>query len=487
MARGEPQVDDEGELIVPPSAVAKNSGVVASQHRIARFRGRPMLMVEEPYPHFVPLHRERFDQIAYTLLGGQSRSKMGDVFAYLSNTAEDLTDHDHLILFGVPGTAGGASVWDMNTLETLAMGSENSAIWRSPYAKIPAMNSVNERLPFIMQLAGGDPELYDDIMQSLAPLVMAKKPDGVIWWVGDGANGKSTLMDAIYQIFPGQLSSITVKRLTDGRDTPSLNGTLGNVVKESSEGRIDDTEIYKSIGTHEDFRVHKFHSQDDITIKGNLHHIFSANNIPAFNDKGFSARRRTFIIPFTQRFESDPSFEEKTFTPEMFGQLIYEMCKYARIVADQGYRYKFSGITRAAKAEYDSEANSAEEYARELISQGVVAFDSLNPVRVDYENWCADNGFVPLGVGNLKRAVMALSFERLSYRMGGSTGKHWRLPNFTSADLKPMGMGRPGFFTVDGFQPTVPEPEPEPEVPDFEQPQPEEPIEQPRSRLKGEW
>jgi hypothetical protein len=440
-----------------PSLVIAASLAVASQYRIARFRGRAMLLEEEPYPHFVPLHKERFDRIAYPILGGLSRSKMSDIFSYLANTVEDLSPFDRYILFG-SGTSN-PQIWDTQELRFDPDVDPEQAIWRSPYAAAtPAQPADHPRSSFVTSLAGGDEELYDDIMQSLAPLVMGAKPDGVIWWVGDGANGKSTLMDAIYKIFPGQLSSITVKRLTDGRDTPSLNGTLANVVKESSEGRIDDTEIYKAIGTHEDFRVHKFHSQDDITIRGNLHHIFSANTIPVFNDKGWSARRRTFVVPFTQRFESDPTFERRTFTPEMFGDLIAEMCRYAVRLHEQGYRYKWSAITLGAKEEYDTEANSAEEYAKALIAEGVVGFDNFTPVRQDYDNWCADHGYVALGVGNLRRAVQSAGFERISYAQeNGKIGKHYRLRTVGAGDLAPLSVGRPGLYTVPGFAPEEPE------------------------------
>lgn len=463
----------------PNSIVAKSAENIADGYRVVRFRGRPMVEVYEPFPHFVPLHKEMFDRIAYPILGGVSRSRMGDVFAYLSNTAEDLTGVDHYILFGrteigddgeIVGQHKDAvtTVWDTDGLSMAQHIPPNQAVWRSPYAKIPMNDPEGDsRVPFVLQLAGGDAGLYDDIMQSLAPLVMKRKPDGVIWWVGDGANGKSTLMDAIYKIFPGQLSSITVKRLVDGRDTPSLNGTLGNVVKESSEGRVEDTEIYKSIGTHEDFRVHKFHSQDDILVSGNLHHIFSANQIPTFNDKGYSARRRTFIIPFTERFTSDPTFEEKTFTPEMFGRLITEMCKYAIRLKQQNYRYKWSAKTLAAKADYDAAASNAEEYARYIIARGLVAFDSYNNIKMDYENWCADVGYVPLGITNLRRAMTALGFERISTREEDErVGKQYRLPNFEARGLQQMGVQSPGLYTVPGFE-TPDEPKITPPVPEF--------------------
>jgi len=412
---------------------------------------------------------------------------MNDVFAFLGNTAEDLSGNDHLIAFGLEEASDNGFyhesaltvVWDMDALEMRSDQKPTDCIWRSPYGKISA---GGKRLKFIMDLANNDEGVYDDIMQSLAPLVMARKPDGVIWWIGDGANGKSTLMDAIYKIFPGQLSSLTVKRLVDGRDTPSLNGTLGNIVKESSEGRVEDTEIYKAIGTHENFRVHKFHSQDDIEIQGNLHHIFSANTIPSFNDKGFSARRRTFIVPFTNRFDSDPTFEQKTFTPEMFGQLITEMCKYAIRLRAQGYRYKWSAQTLSAKLEYDTEANNAEEYAKYLVSQGVVAFDSYTPIKADYESWCADNGFVPLGLTNLRRAISTVGYDRRSIKDDERVGKRYVLPNIVPGDLQTMGLGRQGMYTTHGFtpEPSVAE---KTEVPEFEKPKDDEPPD----IIDGKW
>lgn len=483
------------------SVVQVSAGVVAQVKRIARFRNRPMVMMDDPFPHFRPLHKEMFDRIAYPILGGQSRSRMSDVFAYLGNTAEDLSHNEDLLLFGLEDPSDGSyadagyyhqeattRVWDMDTLEWIDV-DPSQAVWRSPYGVIPTEKPV----PFILSLAGNDQGLYDDIMQSLAPLVMAKKPDGVIWWVGDGANGKSTLMDALYKILPNQLSSITVKRLVDGRDTPSLNGTLANIVKESSEGRIDDTEVYKAIGTHENFRVHKFHSQDDIEVRGNLHHIFSANTIPTFNDKGYSARRRTFIVPFTQTFESDPTFEERTFTPLMFGQLIHEMTRYAVRLRDQGYKYKWSAQTLSAKADYDSDANNAEEYAKHIIQEGVVGFDSFNPVRMDYENWCADEGYVPLGITNLRRALGTLGFERMSVKHGERVMKMYRLPVVSNpGELQPLNLGRPGLYTIAGFAPKPEEVAP----PTFEQPaepddqdDPEPVTDEPKKPtiLNGRW
>jgi hypothetical protein len=458
---------------------------VLGKWRIVRFHKKLFIWEDDAdsFPHYRLLDMDTFKRICYPEAGGVARSKITDVYELVTAAADDLTSNDHLINFGMevadatmhPELTGFDAyfpvnhkrcVWNTQSLMWEYGTDDANVMWRSPYprvrVKLPDTDGYDDSpLPFIMQLAGGDRALYDDIMQSIAPLVMAKKPDGVIWWVGQGANGKSTLMDAIYRIFPGQLASLNVKRLVDGRDTPTLNGKLANVVKESSEGRIEDTEIYKCLGTHENFETHKFHSQESMTIKGNIHSIFSGNSIPVFADKGHSIRRRTFIIPFNQVFESDPDFERKTFTPEFFGRLINEIARYAKRLEKQGYRYIWSAATTGAKELYDREASNAEEYAKTLVNDDhVVAFYNYNPVRMDYENWCAEEGFPPLGIGNLKKAMALVGFERVSNRAeNGSVSKIYRLNTVEGNEsLQQLGMGRPGLLVRSGYQVT-PEPE----------------------------
>lgn len=453
------------------TAVAVQAKEVTQGYRFVSFRNRPMVLVDDFFPHFIPLSKERFDKLAYPILGGQSRSRMQDIFSYMANTAEDVTQFDNLLAFGNPtidesGEGHDVMIWDTKACSWVTQSANlySNTVWRSPYSPLQADNytynadASTPKLQFILDLALQDEGVYDDIMQAMAPLIMDRKPDGVIWFVGDGANGKSTLMDALYRIFPGLLASITVKRLEDGRDTPSLNGVLGNVVKESSEGRVEDTETYKSVGTHEDFQVHKFHSQDSITINGNVHHIFSANNVPIFNDKGFSAKRRTFIIPFDARFESDPSFEDKTFTPEFFGALVKEMAKYASRLRKQGYKYQWSERTRNAKAEYDEDANNSQSFVTYMVEElGIVAFNSYNPVRLQYESWCMDNGQIPLGITNMRRAIKLAGFDRRSFRPeNGVISKRYALQAASINKLEPAGLSYPGLFREPGWTETHP-------------------------------
>lgn len=263
---------------------------------------------------------------------------MNDVFAQVCNTADSLNTYDRYILFGA-GTSR-QTVWDMERLEVRTDIFPDDCIWRSPYALLP----VTKPIKSIMDLAGGDMGLYADIMQSLAPLVMAQKPVGVIWWIGGNMDGKRALFDALNKIFPDQLTGLTVKQLNGGRsNTPLLNGALGNVAVDSG-GQITNTEIYKSIGTHENFFMHRWHSQGGITVLGNVHHIFAANYAPRFYTRNLSIDRRTHIVPFNQASNTH-SMPPNNF----YGQLLAEMCRYAEIIKQQNYRYDWSDATPALK------------------------------------------------------------------------------------------------------------------------------------------
>lgn len=311
---------------------------VLTRHCIARFRGNAMVKTRKPYERFAPMSKDVFDQIAYPLVGGMPRSRMNDTFAYVSSVARDITANDHYILFGA-GTSS-QTVWDMERLEIRTDIFPDDCVWRSPYAPIPTTKPIK----LILNLAGGDEGVYSDIMQSLAPLVMAIKPDGVIWWIGEDVRGKSILTDALNKIFSDQLTSLTVKQLNGGRsNTLLLNGVLGNIAVDSG-GQITNTQIYKSIGSHEDFFMHRWHSQGGIVVRGNVHHIFSTDHAPTFYTRNLSIDRRTHTVPFSRAGNT-----QATSPNNFYGQLIAEMFRYAVRLRRQGYCYEWSRATPAPK------------------------------------------------------------------------------------------------------------------------------------------
>ena len=356
MRLGETTINNqiEREYLTPIESSAKT---LTDQYRFCRYNDQVMIEKHEPYGHFVPMPKERFEEIAYTLLGGISRSRLNDVFEYLISTVPDLSHNNRFILFGnLADSKKHVTVWDTNGLKLRGDVLSEDCVFRSPCpVKSHTLTTNSKPLPFIMSLAGGDQGLYDDIMQSLAPIIMKRKPDGVIWWVGDNTDGKTLLMDALHRIFPGLLSDISIQRLIVGRNVLALNDKLGNIA-ECGNNQIEDAEVYKNIGSHQSFQVHKFHSQRSIEIRGNTHHIFIAKAAPIFKTKNLSIQRRTHVISFHEQAHSRPH----KLTDNFFGQMVAEMCRYAVRLKQQGYCYNWSEATLAESDGYDAESSPKE-------------------------------------------------------------------------------------------------------------------------------
>ena len=418
---------------------------LTEHHRFANFHNQTLYQ-PDPTSSYLPLTSPTLARLVYQHFPFATQIQIKEIEHKVRNDSPDLSNLDHLV--GFP-----SKTWNTRTLS-----------WEDPQDTIlrstisPNPQSAPAALSYLLQLANGDPLLAQDYVQALAPLFMHSRPTGVIWFVGNGANGKSALINAVYRIIGNHLTSLTVGAIEDGRDTLLLNGVMGNICRESSEGRIQDSERYKAIGTHENFRVHKFNSQEMVEIKTNFHTVFNANNIPIFSDKTEGARRRTLVVPFPARFKDDPNFERKTFTPAFLGGLLHLILEATTTIRDNYTQYSFSPATMGAKEDYDNEVNSAEAFLAHLREKNIKAFTTYGLLKVAYESWCSDHGLVPLGITSLKRVMTRLaSAQSSTVRDKDGVVRRWYLiDNTTSAEAKELESFDNGFSVGIKAPPTKP-------------------------------
>lgn len=376
---------------------------ILKQFRVARFKGALVYMADNGY--WQPLAEDYFRIKAYEVLGVAAKTRLNEVWDYMQFGTPDLTKYSQYIRMG-------DLVWDTRAVDFTDEIPTEDCVFATKYT--PQLKP--EMSEFVLDIAKRDELIYGTIMQTIAPIFLAYKPAGVIWWKGAGRNGKTTLAQVIYDLFPGFIANLTIKQIEDERDAPVLNGNLANVVKESSDGYIEDSKAYKSIGTHEDFPVHKFHSQQSVMIDGSLHHLYSCNNIPTFADKSDGARRRTLIIPFEAKFADDPTFIDNTFTKEFYEQHLGLFVQWAKQLKAQDYHYIFDEHTQLVKARYDVGTNSATTYLDELNDQYIFGFNTYGNLFTDYQNWCIDNGYAALSTAHLRRATEDYDFHNTTVR-----------------------------------------------------------------------
>jgi phage/plasmid-associated DNA primase len=391
----------------------RQAKTIADKYRIVRFRGAVLYRADEGWE---PLSFDEFARICYKVHGaGIRQTQIKDLQHLFFTSSDDLTKYAHYI--AMPD----GRVWDMKQLDfTDAVAHEDCV-----YTTSVNPGTGHSHRQWLEEVTMGDKRLADDIIQALAPVFMHKKPFGVFWFLGNGANGKSTTLKALYAIFGSEspythnrwFSQLTVKQIEDERDTPMINGKLGNICLESNDGHVKDTGGYKNLAEHSTFNVHKFNSQDGVYVDGNVHTIFNANNIPTFADKTQGVRRRTFTIPFRALFPQDNTFDEKLFATEGFlPDLLAEILATAKKLAKRGCNYDFSIRTLKAKEDYDEEVNTAETYFEELTATDIWGFTNFTDLTKDYQRWCDERSYTALGKKSIAHAAKVAGYERKSFR-----------------------------------------------------------------------
>lgn len=426
--------DDEDGIVVSNTEEKmtlkqKQAKQIAAKYRIVRFRGAVLYHTGEGWE---PLSSDEFARICYKVHGaGIRQTQIKDLQHLFFTSSDDLTKYAHYI--AMPDHR----VWNMKKLKF----TDDVAYEDCVYTTAVNPSEGNSHREWLEQVTLGDAKLADDIIEALAPIFMHKKPFGVFWFLGNGANGKSTTLKALYAIFGSEppythnrwFSQLTVKQIEDERDTPMINGKLANICLESNDGHIKDTGGYKNLAEHSTFNVHKFNSQDGVYVDGNVHTIFNANNIPTFADKTQGVRRRTFTVPFKASFPQDNTFDEKLFGQENFlSDLLGEILRTTNKIAKNSYSYDFSEQTLIAKQDYDEEVNTAETYFEELIATDVWGFTNFTDLNKDYQRWCDERSYTALGKKSVAHAAKTMGFERKSFKLEGKL-----ITRYVCGDLDP--------------------------------------------------
>lgn len=396
------------------SVKARQAKEIIDKYRIVRFRGAVLYRTDDGWE---PLSYDEFARICYAVHGASIRqTQIKDLQHLFFTSSDDLTKYAHYI--AMPDDR----VWDMRRLEfTDAVAPEDCV-----YTTAASPTEGNSHRKWLEEVTLSDKGLADDIIKAIAPVFMHKKPFGVFWFLGNGANGKSTTLKALYAIFGSKppythnrwFSQLTVRQIEDERDTPMINGRLGNICLESNDGHIKDTGGYKNLAEHSTFSVHRFNSQDGVQVDGNVHTIFNANNIPTFADKTQGVRRRTFTVPFKASFEQDNTFDEKLFGKKNFlSDLLGEILRTTINIRKNGYSYDFSEQTLEAKQDYDEEVNTAETYFEELLHTDIWGFTNFTDLNKDYQKWCDERSLTPLGKKSIAHAAKTSSYERQSFKL----------------------------------------------------------------------
>jgi putative DNA primase/helicase len=250
-------------------------------------------------------------------------------------------------------------------------------------------------------------------------------------FVGDGGNGKGTLLAIIRQILGNKnCSGLSIKQMVDERYFTTLQGKLVNLGDDVQDEAINNEQMktLKNISTC-DFVATRNLFEQSKEVELTLSLIFTTNHILKSFEKGESYKRRVDWLPmYGKPTKKDKNFIKKLTTPEALQywiKLIVEA--YARLHINEGFTE--SALVKDFNDKYHAMNNNVTEFLEDyeqdyfLGKRAPEAYD-------EYQIWAEENGLNVLGKKLFQE--MMLKIHNLEIRKTTKNGKSIRA--FTKVD-----------------------------------------------------
>ena len=262
----------------------------------------------------------------------------------------------------------------------------------------PNAPAVPEVDAYIDQLTGGDPD-YRLLIAEVMGYPMITNPERIrsiakfFIFRGNGANGKSTLLQIMKRIYKERnCSALSIKQCADSRYQVSMLGKLANLGDDCEPESInnDQMKILKNICSADTIEARRLYQQSfyaTYTVKL----IFTSNSDIRSWEKGYAFKRRVMWMPmFNTVAKPDPSFISKMTTPDAL--------KYWTRLMIEGYQriYHNKTLTFCQKVQdyndqYHMENNHMAMWLSNINIETVILGKTAKEVRKAYEEYNDDS------------------------------------------------------------------------------------------------
>lgn len=304
------------------------------------------------------------------------------------------------------------------------------------------------------------PEDCRTLAYELAALLMRPDPSyqQAVLCIGEGANGKSTLLAAL-TAFIGRdnVSGLSLQRLEgDKFSVVRLLGKLANICPDLPSDHLTSTSTFKSLTGGDPIPAErKFQSSFEFISFARL--IFSANHYPQSKDSSAAFFRRWLVIPFertfspseqTPRRELDARLAQPT---ELSGVLNRALEALAGITA-RG-RLSQSESTRTAMMEFQEQTDPLAAWLDRFTTLNPQGITSKKDLHITYAAYADANGRPPMSAKSFYAGVKRLrpAITEAQRRVHGEV-RHVvlgiELRSQTASEVSPLSPDSPHSFQI---------------------------------------
>jgi len=228
-------------------------------------------------------------------------------------------------------------------------------------------------------------------------------PHKLFLFVGNGANGKSTFMNVLFNMFGDLATNVPIKKLERDDYVARLTNKLVNISDDVDFNYITSSQNIKTLVSGDVIPARELYSKA-YYFRNKATMIFSMNELVVFADKTYGLQRRLCIIPFNNKvIVPDPSILERLTTDNAKSYLLRLAIEGMQRIKDNGYQISYSetinNMVNTYMIENDSVSSFIEFDSNELENQ------PYSTVYNNYKNYCIDNDFTPYKKNNFSRKL----------------------------------------------------------------------------------
>ncbi len=247
-------------------------------------------------------------------------------------------------------------------------------------------------------------------------------------WIGDGANGKSTLMKIIEGIFGSEnCSSVSIHDMQYRRFAiAEMYGKLINKHADISSKELNNLGIFKQLVSGDTIQAER-KNQNPFNFRCFAKHFFSANEMPVIKDDSDGTYRRIEVTNFPNQFISGVNcikdLDKIILEEEKSGIFNLLLQNYKTLRHNNGFRYKQP--IGEVRAQIKRESDRLREFIDTCIikiSNSYIPKSELYPF---YQKWCENNGYEILSKPQLGARLPTYGIGENSMKMNGKTVRVW--------------------------------------------------------------
>lgn len=233
-------------------------------------------------------------------------------------------------------------------------------------------------------------------------------------FLGDGANGKSTLLNALVD-FLGEdnVSTVELQDFADDRFAAAdLDGKLANIAADLDSEELENTGTFKELTGEDRIRAQRKY-EPAFKFRNQATLLFSANQAPAADDNTYAYERRWLYFDFPHTFGEDGDKEAvpqsdllKSFREEHAGILNVAIESF-RNLWDRG-GFEDTVWMRDTDDAHERATNSAKPFAEDHIERAEGAVLRRKEAYDEYQTWCDETGRTRQGEDAFERTVRAV-------------------------------------------------------------------------------